>query len=263
MARAGITVNALGPDGLPLAADGMDVRRRRARQDRARGLPHAACRRAASASRPISPARCCSSPRRRPISTPATFSTPTAATRRAEPWRRSRQGAHRRHRRRPDGPRHRAGVRAGRPRRDHHRLGDENLDTVDQARIAANLRDLGDDESAVDAGAAVPRSRRSSARGRLRRRGGVGGSAAQAETVRRDRTPRAARHDPRQQHVGDPDHRDHAGIEKPRARARHPLVESAVPGAAGRGDRDAMDVARRSSPGPWSCTATPARSRRM
>ena len=41
---AGITVNALGPDGLPLAADRMDVRRRRARQDHARGLPRRACR---------------------------------------------------------------------------------------------------------------------------------------------------------------------------------------------------------------------------
>ena len=36
---------------------------------------------------------------------------------------------------------------------------------------------------------------------------------------------------------------DHAGLARARARARHPLVESAVPGAAGRGDRHAMDVA--------------------
>ena len=51
------------------------------------------------------------------------------------------------------------------------------------------------------------------------------------------------RHHPRQQYVGDSDHRDHAGLEHARARARHPLVESAVPGAAGRSDRNAVDVA--------------------
>ena len=55
--------------------------------------------------------------------------------------------------------------------------------------------------------------------------------------------PRPARHHPRQQHLGDADHRDHAGPAAPRARARHALVESAVPGAAGRGDRHAMDLA--------------------
>ena len=70
-------------DGLPLAADRMDVRGQRARQDHVRRAFSPACRRAASASRPISPGRCCSSPRRRRTSTPATSSTPTAATRRA------------------------------------------------------------------------------------------------------------------------------------------------------------------------------------
>ena len=49
---------------------------------------------------------------RRRTSTPAISSTPTAAIRRAEPW---RQSPHRGDRRRPDGPRHRPGVRARRP----------------------------------------------------------------------------------------------------------------------------------------------------
>ena len=70
------------PDRLPLAADRMDVRRRRARQDHARRLPHARAERPAGRARPISPGRCCSSPPRRRTSTPATSSTPTAATRR-------------------------------------------------------------------------------------------------------------------------------------------------------------------------------------
>ena len=48
----------------------------------------------------------------------------------------------------------------------------QNLDTV-KARIAANLRDLGDDESAVDRVRAVRRSRRRRARRRLCRRGGA------------------------------------------------------------------------------------------
>ena len=46
-----------------------------------------ACRRAAWASRRIWPGRCCSSPRRRRTSTPATSFTPTAATRRDNRWR--------------------------------------------------------------------------------------------------------------------------------------------------------------------------------
>ena len=112
-------------------------------------------------------------------------------------------------------------------------------------RIAANLKDLGDESEsgrARDAGAA---SRGRRARGRLRGRGGAGGSAAQAETVRRDRKARAAGHHSRQQHLGHPDHQDHERAQAARPRARHPLVEPAVSGAAGRGDRDAMDLAAR------------------
>ncbi len=88
-------------DRLPLAADRLDVRGQRARARRCARASSRACRRAASASRPISPDRCCSSPRRRRISTPATSSTPTAATRRADDGSGCGEGAHRRHRRRP------------------------------------------------------------------------------------------------------------------------------------------------------------------
>ena len=82
----GITVNALGADRLPLAADRLDVRGQRARARPCARASSRACRRAGSASRPISPGRCCSSPRRHRTSTPATSSTPTAATRRADAW---------------------------------------------------------------------------------------------------------------------------------------------------------------------------------
>ena len=137
----------------------------------------------------------------------------------------------------------------------------KNLDTVTNAhrrQLARPRRRPAGDR----AGAAVPRPRRGSARGRLRRRGDLGRFAAQAEAVRRDRTSRAARCDPCQQHVGHSDHLDHGGIEKPRARARHALVEPAVSGAARRSDRDAMDLARgrRLDHGP--APRRPARSRR-
>ncbi len=69
-------------DGVPLAADGMDVRGHRERPERAQGLSCRACRRGGWASRKIWPGRCCSSPQARRISTPATSSTPMAATRR-------------------------------------------------------------------------------------------------------------------------------------------------------------------------------------
>ena len=88
------------------------------------------------------------------------------------------------------------------------------------------------------------------ARGRLRGRGRAGRPAAQTETIRRDRETRAAGHHPRQQHLGHPDHQDHERPQAARPRARHPLVEPAVPGAAGRGDRDAMDEPRRPSTSP-------------
>ena len=44
-----------------------------------------------------------------------------------------------------------------------------------------------------------------------------------------------------QQHLGDPDHADHVRAARPAARAGHALVESAVPGAAGRSHRHRMD----------------------
>ena len=117
-----------------------------------------------------------------------------------------------------------------------------NLDTA-KARILTNLKDLGDDQSCRRAGDAGRRSRTSSTRGRLRGRGSAGGFAAQAKIVRRNREAREAGHHPRQQYIGHSDHVDHAGIAEARTRARHPLVEPALSGAAGRSDRDAMDHA--------------------
>ena len=83
---SGITVNALGSDGISLAAHAMDVR-----GQRALGRPCArdfsrACPRAGWANLPIWRVRCCFSPRRRRTSIPATSSTPTAATRRDSRW---------------------------------------------------------------------------------------------------------------------------------------------------------------------------------
>ena len=81
----GITVNAIGPTVFrsPLTAWMFDDDERGDRG--AQGLSRASPK-AAWASRPTSPDRCCSSPRRRPTSTPAISSTPTAAIRRAERW---------------------------------------------------------------------------------------------------------------------------------------------------------------------------------
>ena len=80
----GITVNAIAPTVFrsPLTAWMFeDTENARGRSARASWR---ACRRAGSASPRTSRGRCCSSPPRRPTSTPATSSTPTAATRRAD-----------------------------------------------------------------------------------------------------------------------------------------------------------------------------------
>ncbi len=150
--ETGITVNALGPTVFrsPLTAWMYEDNER---ATTVRDGFSRACRRAGSASRPISPVRCCSSPRRHPISIPATSSTPTAAIRRAETMAKEVQSRI-------------AVIGAGLM---GHGIAQvfalaghdvtitdtvmQNLDTVDK-RIAANLRDLGDDE------------RRSSASGR-------------------------------------------------------------------------------------------------
>ena len=71
-------------DGLPLAADRVDVRGQRASARPCARASSRACRRAAWASRKISRGRCCSWRRRRRTSTPATSSTPTAAIRRGK-----------------------------------------------------------------------------------------------------------------------------------------------------------------------------------
>ena len=51
-------------DRVPLAADRLDVRGHRERRRTCARASSRACRRAGSASRPISPVRCCSSPRK-------------------------------------------------------------------------------------------------------------------------------------------------------------------------------------------------------
>ena len=153
------------------------------------------------------------------------------------------QSAHRRHRRRPDGPRHRAGVRARRPRR--HRSPTRSRRTSTASRrassptcaISATIRRRS--SACVRPPTSPPRcatptmwSRRCSEDLPLKQK--LFGEIEQH--VR-------PRHHPRQQHLGDPDHQDHGGLARPLARARHPLVESALSGAAGRGDRHAVDLA--------------------
>ena len=93
------------------------------------------------------------------------------------------------------------------------------LDTRQGSASPPNLRDLGDDERAVE---------------RVRPVADLADCVREADFVveavledmplkqknlRRDREARAARHHPRQQHLGDADHRDHAGPAAPR-RAR-------------------------------------------
>ena len=111
-------------------------------------------------------------------------------------------------------------------------------------RIATNLRDLGDDESALSRVRTCIDLAEAVSRGRLYRRGRLGRFAAKAEIVRGDRTPRSPRCNPCQQYFGDPDYRYYARIKQTRARAWHTLVESTVSGPACRGNRDTVDVPR-------------------
>ena len=115
-----------------------------------------------------------------------------------------------------------------------------SLDSA-KARILTNLKDLGDDQSAIE---------------RVTPIADLGQAVRDAdyvvEAVLEDLAlkqklfaeieTRAAGHHPRQQHLGVPITSIMQGLQK-RERARHPLVEPALPGAAGRGDRDAMDGA--------------------
>jgi 3-hydroxybutyryl-CoA dehydrogenase len=109
-------------------------------------------------------------------------------------------------------------------------------------RIRANLSDIGDDATAL---------------ARVRTSADLTDCVRDAdyivEAVREDLDikqrlfadiERTARRDPRQQHLGDPDHRDHGRPRAARTRAWNPLVESALPRPAGRGDRHRMDAAR-------------------
>src|SRR3984957_9361156 len=229
----GITVNALGPTVFRPPPPPVPPTCARA--------SWRACRKAASASRPTSPGRCSSSPRAPPTSTPGTSSTPTAATRQADD---GREGAHRRHRRRADGAWPRPGFCARRPRRGGLRRGrGEPCD-----RQGPHFRQPARSRRRSARGRARAADRRpcgGPARRRLRGRGGVGKSAAQADALRRDRDARARRHHSRQQHLGDPDHRHHARLAPARAGDRHPLVEPALSRSARRGDRHRMDVTGR------------------
>jgi len=111
-------------------------------------------------------------------------------------------------------------------------------------RIRGNLRDLGQDTSCAD---------------RVTVHAELGSAVRDADFVVeaalenlglkqaifcRDRTGGADECDPRQQHLGDPDHGDHGKTRAAPTRHRHALVEPAVPGAAGRGDHDTMDRRR-------------------
>ena len=119
-----------------------------------------------------------------------------------------------------------------------------SLDTV-KARISANLRDLGDDEHAVER--VTPLSDLAEA---------VRDADYVVEAVSEDLPLKQKLFAEIEKHVRAEDtilasntsvipitaimERSQAS----RARARHPLVESAVPGAAGRSDRDAVDRAQ-------------------
>ena len=85
--------------------------------------------------------------------------------------------------------------------------------------------------------------------------------AAQAADFRRARDPDGDRHDPGEQLLGHPDHRDRPLPQAPRARGGHPFLESAAPGAAGRGDPERMDRRRRGRAHHRRSCATPGRSR--
>jgi hypothetical protein len=203
----GITVNALGPTVFrsPLT-EWMFADDERGKTVRAGFLTRVPKGRLGEPK--ISPARCCSSPPKRPTSTPAISSTPTAATRQAEHG----EGAHRGHRRRPHGPRHRAGLRVAGHDVTVTDAVAQNLDTA-RIAIAANLRELGEDESAV---------------ARVRPCADLAEAVRDAdyvvEAVSEDLTLKqklfaeiermCARYHPRQQHLGDPDHLDHAGARR-------------------------------------------------
>ena len=137
-----------------------------------------------------------------------------------------------------------------------------SLDTA-KARIAANLRELGDDERAVE---------------RVRPVADLADCVREAdyvvEAVLEDMPLKQQLFGEIERHVRPdtilasntsvmPITQIMQGLRDRDARARHALVESAVPGAAGRGDRHAMDLASRRSTSPWRCTPQPANSRRM
>ena len=221
-----------------------------------------ACRRAGSASRPISPGRCCSSPRRRRISTPATSSTPTAATRRADHDRKARIAVVG------------AGL-MGHGIAQVFALAGHDVTITDavtgsarhRARRASprTSRDLGDDPAAVErVHAASPISPTAVRDADYRRRGGAGEPGAQAEAVRRDRAARAAatRSSPATPRSSRSPRSCRGCSDRERALGTHwwnpPFLVPLVEVIGTQWTSPAGDRRRR-----WRCTQTPARRRCM
>ena len=175
-------------------------------------------------------------------STPATFSTPTAATRRGEGAGQTRAlpslapvswaTASRRSLRSP--------VTMCASTIPHG--GD--LDSATLAHPGQSRGAWRDDPSAIER--SIPRCepRCRGARCGLRRRGGARRDLALKQKMFvRDRAACAGASHFGQQYIRDPDHRHYGGVARPRPRCWDPLVESTLSRALGRGDRHAMDCA--------------------
>ncbi|MGB8106293.1 MAG: 3-hydroxyacyl-CoA dehydrogenase NAD-binding domain-containing protein [Pseudolabrys sp.] len=115
-----------------------------------------------------------------------------------------------------------------------------SLDTV-KTRILTNLKDLGDDQKAVERVTPVSDLAQAVRDADYVVEAVLEDLPAQAKIVRRNRKLRSPRHDPGQQYVCHPYHQDHGGTQAAGARAWNALVESALPRAVGRSDRDSMD----------------------
>ena len=88
------------------------------------------------------------------------------------------------------------------------------ISTRVKSRIAANLRDLGDDERAVERVQPCVDLAEAVRDADYVVEAVSENLALKQKLFRRDRAPRAPRYDPRQQHLGHSDHRDHAGLER-------------------------------------------------
>ena len=155
------------------------------------------------------------------------------------------KATHRDHRRRADGPRHRAGLRASPAMTSPSTTPTRRASTALKERIAANLARPGRGRGgASTASRRSPTSPTRSPTPTVVIEAALGGPAAQAGDLRRARAPRAARRAPRQQHLGHPDRRD---LPRTCTTASASLGthwwNPPLPRAAGRGDRHAMDTA--------------------